>query len=124
MRHLKRLVIISLVLLLSTISLACQVGPTPKEKKTAKEIEVTEDEFKITPDRITVKKGETVTFKVKNDGTLFHTFTLEDLNKEVQVDSGDTEELNVAFDQTGTFKFICTVNAHAEKGMTGEVVVE
>lgn len=88
------------------------------------EVNITETEFKISPSNLQFKKGETAVLKIENAGNFPHVYKIEGLEKEVNLQPGENKELEVTFDQPGTYKVLCTVDAHADKGMVGEIVVE
>jgi len=90
----------------------------------ASPIDIKLSEFKITPSNITIQKGETINFKIENDGTTFHTYTIEGLDEEVRLQSGESNSFEVKFDKPGTYGVLCTVPGHADRGMIGEIKVE
>lgn len=95
------------------------------------------------PERISVKRGETVRFIVRNTGKLRHEMvlgTMEELGihaeqmrespemkhadpNQVSVEPGQTGELIWQFTRDGRFKFACLEPGHFEAGMIGEIVV-
>jgi uncharacterized cupredoxin-like copper-binding protein len=103
----------------------------------------TSDTMRYFPDHVTVKKGQTVRFQVRNAGQLPHEMvlgTMDDLKKHAALmkKNGDVdyEEPNVArvepgesgrivwqFTRAGEFYFGCLVPGHFEAGMIGTIVV-
>ena len=103
------------------------------------------DSMRFKPDRIRVKRGETVRFVAKNHGKLTHEMVLgtaEDLKEhaeemrthpemehsesetgEISVPPGKTGELVWRFTEAGTVPFACLEPGHYEAGMKGEIVV-
>lgn len=101
------------------------------------------DTMKFSPERINVKKGETIKFIVKNDGKIKHEMVLGSIKelKEhaemmrkmpemvhadenmVSVDSGKTGEMVWQFTKAGTFDFACLQPGHFEAGMKGKITV-
>ena len=65
--------------------------------------------------------GETVTLVLTSE-TQFHTFTVEALGIDIDVDGGTSETLTFIFDQPGTFQLICV--PHEALGMTGTITVK
>jgi plastocyanin len=97
---------------------------TPSEV-TQTEITVEGGEFKFTPSKITVKKGEKVKLTFKNTGKFPHDFVIADLSlatKRIQPGEEDTVEFTP--EKIGEFKIICGVGNHEEQGMTGTLTVE
>ena len=73
------------------------------------------------PGDITVKVGETVTLKLTSENE-FHSFTVDDLGIDVEVDAGTTEEITFTFSDAGTFELICI--PHESLGMVGKITVQ
>lgn len=102
---------------------------------------------------IRVKRGETITFVVKNTGQEDHELTVGDSamqsehrkmmaempgmdhsqmtghghvmhGNSVSVKPGETKSLTWHFTRAGEFEFACNFPGHAELGMTGKLVVE
>ena len=101
------------------------------------------DAMRFTPDRITVKQGETVRFVLKNDGKLLHEFVLgtrKELDEHAalmmkfpgmehdepymaHVPPGKTGEVVWTFNRAGEFDFACLIAGHYQAGMVGKVSV-
>lgn len=102
------------------------------------------DAMRFTPDKLSVRRGETIRFVVKNNGRLLHEMVLgtkEELAKHaelmkrfpdmehdepnmVHVKPGATGEMLWTFDKPGRFDFACLLPGHFDAGMFGTVVVE
>jgi uncharacterized cupredoxin-like copper-binding protein len=106
------------------------------------------DDLTFSPDSVDVRVGETVTFRVTNDGETDHDFTLgpEEVQIEhdeemaemgdmgdmghmaadpnaITVPSGETRDLTWHFTQEGTVLIGCHVPGHYAGGMKGEIHV-
>ena len=101
------------------------------------------DNMQFTPEKIAVKKGETVKFVVKNSGRIKHEMVLGSVKelKEhaammkkmpgmehaeenmVVVDPGKTGDIVWQFTQAGKFDFACLQPGHFEAGMKGKIAV-
>jgi uncharacterized cupredoxin-like copper-binding protein len=101
------------------------------------------DRMRFTPANMTVKQGETVRFRVKNNGKVLHEMVLgtmaqlkehADLMKKhpgmehdepymAHVAPGKTQTLVWQFTKHGEFYYGCLVPGHFEAGMLGKVVV-
>lgn len=101
------------------------------------------DTMRFAPSAITVKKGQTVRFVVKNQGQVKHEMVLgspAELKEHAQMmqkmpgmehadantvalDAGKTGELIWHFTQAGTVDFACLQPGHFEAGMRGAVTV-
>ena len=101
------------------------------------------DAMRFKPDSISVKRGETIRFIVKNTGNLEHEMVLgtivelkehaEKMRKSpemehddpntVSVEPGKTGELIWRFTKDGKVDFACLEPGHLEAGMVGKIVV-
>jgi uncharacterized cupredoxin-like copper-binding protein len=101
------------------------------------------DTMRFTPVELTVKRGETVKFVVRNNGKVKHEMvigTLEELKAHAEmmkkhpgmehdephmahVAPGKSETLVWQFTKTGTFYFGCLEPGHFEAGMVGQIRV-
>jgi uncharacterized cupredoxin-like copper-binding protein len=111
----------------------------------------TGNELVFNPSKVTVARGETVTFVITNDGDLMHDFVIGDEAAQdehaeemaatddemamegdeqgdanaVSVPSGETVELTWDFDgETDRLLYGCHEPGHYEAGMVGEVIVQ
>lgn len=103
-----------------------------------------DDTMRFTPDRISVKAGETIRFFVKNSGKLSHEMVLGTMSefKEhaemmrsmpgmkhvepnmITLAPGQRGGIVWQFDKAGEVDFACLVPGHMEAGMVGTVRVE
>ena len=102
-----------------------------------------DDRMRFVPDRVSVKRGETIRFVVHNAGKVKHELVLgtraelkahaalmrkfpgmehADPNQ-VPVEPGATGELVWQFTRAGTVDFACLQPGHFESGMVGKVAV-
>ena len=101
------------------------------------------DNMRYTPASITVRRGETVEFVVKNTGKLRHEFVLGDARElrehaalirryptmehddpnMAKLAPGGTADLIWKFTRAGTVEFACLVPGHYEAGMKGHIRV-
>ncbi|WNO05323.1 cupredoxin domain-containing protein [Rhodoferax mekongensis] len=101
------------------------------------------DNMRFTPDTLTVRRGETVRFVVKNSGKIKHEFNLgteKDLKEHYElmkkfpemehdepniasVEPGQTGEVIWQFTKAGTVNFACLHPGHFDAGMKGTVKV-
>lgn len=129
-------------------------GPVPKEQTpwgiagdagaASRTIEVTmTDDMRFAPDRIAVRRGETVRIVVHNAGAMFHEFVIGDprtLREHAalmrrfptmehdepymaHVNPGATEHIVWTFNRPGRFRFACLVAGHYDAGMIGTIEV-
>ncbi|WP_346730748.1 cupredoxin domain-containing protein [Ramlibacter paludis] len=118
-----------------------QEGDPAKVSRTVK-VGMT-DSMRFTPSSITVRRGETVKFVVRNEGQVLHEMVLgtaEALKEHAalmkkfpgmehadpnmaHVKPGSSGEIVWQFTQPGSFEFACLQPGHFEAGMIGKVVV-
>ena len=92
----------------------------PMDKVNEIVVELHDDYFN--PDVITLSNGETTKLLLKNVGNKEHTFTVEKLDIDVEVQPGKEKTITVKPEKTGTYELICRY--HLMEGMVGEVIVE
>jgi len=77
-------------------------------------------EYVYMPASLSFEEGETVTFALTSEEE-FHTFTVEDLGIDVEVDAGETVQYTFTFDSPGEYQLVCI--PHESLGMVGTIVV-
>ncbi|WP_414691130.1 cupredoxin domain-containing protein [Noviherbaspirillum sp.] len=101
------------------------------------------DDMRFAPDKIKIRRGETVRFIVTNKGQMLHEMVIgtpEELQEHAalmkkfpemehdephmaHVKAGTSEELVWNFNKPGQFQFACLVPGHFEAGMSGTISV-
>jgi uncharacterized cupredoxin-like copper-binding protein len=123
-------------------------GEPGNPKRSARVVMITmtekDDRMLFIPERIEVKRGEQIRFRLQNVGRLEHEFILastEDNLKHAaamkkhpdmeheepngrRVEPGKKDDLVWRFTKRGTFEYGCLIPGHREAGMTGTVVVK
>jgi uncharacterized cupredoxin-like copper-binding protein len=84
-------------------------------------VRVTGKEYKFTLSTKTVKHGS-VTFKFKNAGKLTHDFKIDGKKTKLIVKGKSAAPLTVSL-KKGSYKYLCTIPGHADKGMKGTLRV-
>jgi plastocyanin len=92
----------------------------PQENEKAIEVELNDDYFN--PKVITIPNGTTTKLKLKNKGKKEHTFTVEKLGIDAEVQPGKEMTISIKPQQPGTYELICRY--HFQEGMVGEVIVK
>lgn len=115
----------------------------PKKASRTVKVEMS-DKLRFTPASLTIKRGETVKFEVKNSGKLMHEMvlgTMQELKEHsammqkhptmehdepymAHVAPGKTETMVWQFSKAGEFYFGCLVPGHFEGGMIGKLSVK
>lgn len=97
-----------------------EVVTQPIESVNSIEVELNDDYFN--PKVITIPNGTTTTLILKNKGKKEHTFTVEKLEIDTEVQPGKEKSITVKPKQLGTFELICRY--HLQEGMVGKVIVK
>jgi plastocyanin len=92
----------------------------PIETEKAIEVELNDDYFN--PKDITIPNGTATTLILKNKGKKEHTFTVEKLGVDAEVQPGKEKTITVNPKQPGTYELICRY--HFQEGMVGKVIVK
>ena len=95
-----------------------EIQPMNEENEVV--VELNDDYFN--PDAITIPNGKPTTLVLQNTGGREHTFTVEKLGIDVEIQPGEEKSISVTPDKTGTYELICRY--HEKEGMVGEVIVE
>ncbi|WP_313799203.1 cupredoxin domain-containing protein [Cytobacillus sp.] len=96
------------------------VAVQPMETVKELEIELNDDYFN--PKDITIPNGTTTTLILKNNGKKEHTFTVEKLGIDAEIQPGKEKSITVKPKQPGTYELICRY--HFQEGMVGKVIVK
>jgi uncharacterized cupredoxin-like copper-binding protein/Cu/Ag efflux protein CusF len=101
------------------------------------------DTMRFSPEKITVKQGETIKFVIKNTGAVLHEFVIgtKKENEEhaalmlkfpnmehsepymAHVPPGKTGQIVWTFNQPGEFEFACLIAGHYQAGMRGSITL-
>jgi uncharacterized cupredoxin-like copper-binding protein len=97
----------------------------PPSGKPAETITVTETDFALEPESVTLDEPGTYSFEVVNQGQVAHALEIEGQGVEEEtetLDPGERATLTVDL-APGAYELYCPVGDHAERGMTGRVDV-
>src|SRR3974390_1970511 len=87
-------------------------------------VEITAKRFAFSPDKITLKKGQTVKLRIHSEDVT-HGFFLRPLKLDEEIPAGQTTEVTVTPQTAGTFTTICDHFCGANHGnMNMTIVVE
>jgi uncharacterized cupredoxin-like copper-binding protein len=78
------------------------------------------------PAGASIKKGETITFTMKNDGPIEHEMEVflpdgDALGEIGPTKSGETGTVTLTFDEAGTYRLVCGIDGHEEEGMVASI---
>ncbi len=121
------------------------VGKPGDSAKVVRTIDVTmDDNMRFTPSQISIVKGETVRFFIKNTGKIPHEMvigTLSELKEHAEMMRNMPDMKHVGsnavtlapgqrgglvwhFDKTGIVDFACLIPGHLEAGMAGKIEIQ
>ena len=89
-------------------------------RQKAMEVQLNDDYFN--PETITIPSGKTTTLILKNEGQKEHTFTVEKLGIDAEVQPGKEKTITLKPQNPGTYELICRY--HFNSGMVGKVIVK
>ncbi|MGG3564818.1 cupredoxin domain-containing protein [Neobacillus rhizosphaerae] len=116
------LTIILVVTAAGTHSVFAEFGVDTQSFESGKAMEVKLYDDAFNPKVITIPSGRTTTLKLKNEGKKKHTFTVEKLSIEEEVQPGQEKTITVNPKNAGTYELICRY--HFQEGMVGKVIVK
>jgi plastocyanin len=115
-------VLLSMILVMTTpFGVFAKVGNVTKPMDMEKAIEVELNDDYFNPKVITIPNGKTTTLILKNKGKKEHTFTVEKLGIDAEVQPGKEKTITVNPKTPGTYELICRY--HVKEGMVGKVIV-
>jgi plastocyanin len=115
------LAIVMVVSTLGSLGVFAESGVVTQPMDTAKAIEVELNDDFFNPKVITIPNGTTTTLILKNKGKKVHTFTVEKLGIDTEVQPGQETTITVQPKQPGTYDLVCRY--HFQQGMVGKVIV-
>ena len=77
--------------------------------------------YTFVPNEFIFEKGQNVIFEMTAE-TEYHTFTVDKLKIDEDINAGETKRFKFDFNETGTFELYCIV--HKASGMVGEIIVK
>ena len=117
------IVFLTMILVMATpgtLSVFAESGVVKKSMESTIEVKMKDNYFN--PNVITIPNGKTTTLILKNKGKKEHTFTIEKLRIDAEVQPGKEKTITVKPENLGTYELICRY--HFQEGMVGKVVVK
>jgi plastocyanin len=85
-------------------------------------VEVTSYDSYFEPKDVTIPADTDVTFILPNKGVTLHNFSIDELDIDVDIEPGATEE-TVINAPAGEYEYYCNVPGHKQAGMVGTLIV-
>lgn len=112
------------LLSLALMALMASTGVRSARADAMPVVEITAKRFAFSPDKITLKKGQTVKLRLHSED-VEHGFLLRSLKLDEEIPAGQTTEVVVTPETAGTFTTICDHFCGANHGnMNMTIVVE
>ncbi len=94
-----------------------------RSKTEVRIIEMTVESFAFVPSTVNIKKGESVTIRIKGVSGL-HSFGVPELGINVRIEEGQTVDVTIPTDTAGSFGFRCLIPCGSgHKSMVGTIVI-
>ncbi|MDP1420140.1 cupredoxin domain-containing protein [Peribacillus simplex] len=116
------LAMVVVVTILGSPGVFAESGVVTQPMETVKSIEVELNDDSFNPEVITIPNGTATKLILINKGKKEHTFTVEKLGIDAEVQPGKEKTITVQPKQPGTYELICRY--HFQEGMVGEVIVK
>jgi cytochrome c oxidase subunit 2 len=117
-------VVFSTALSCALLALMASTGIKRAHAAAVPVVEITAKRFAFSPDKITLKKGQTVKLRLHSEDVT-HGFFLRPLKLDEEIPAGETAEVVVTPQEAGTFTTICDHFCGANHGnMNMTIVVE
>ncbi len=101
-----------------------QITEGSDKSSMTKTFNITGGNFYFVPNKITVNKGDKVTFVMTNSGG-FHDLMIDELGvKTPMIKTGEAETATFTASKKGSFVYYCSVKGHHQKGMWGTLTVQ
>ena len=115
--------LILLAAIIVAVLLQLLSGIVPHTGREGNVISISQFSFGFDPDHIELKKGETVTLKIKSAGG-DHYFAIDQYGINVPVSPGKEVSINLTADKAGEFLYYDPLPGHNESGENGRLVVK
>jgi len=118
-------VLLAMIVVVTTpgpFSVFAKSGVLTQPIESVKVIRVKLNDDYFNPNVITIPIGKKTNLILKNQGKKEHTFTVEKLGIDVEIQSGKEKSITVEPEKPGTYELICRY--HYQKGMEGKVIVK
>jgi plastocyanin len=90
------------------------------------QVDVSLEEWAVTPGPLSINAGDTVTFNISNVGRFGHALEVSGNGIHGHSDTiggSSTTTMSVSFEFSGTYTILCPIPGHEQRGMVGEITV-
>lgn len=94
------------VTFISLFLLTLLAGPSQVQANNVRVVDITAKRFAFSPEKVTLKKGETVKLRLHSEDVT-HGFFLRPLKLDEEIPAGQTTEVTLTPQEVGTFTTIC-----------------
>jgi plastocyanin len=122
------LIILPLALLLAACGGTSDESDESASGNVLQTIQISEKEFSLNPNTVTLSQPGTYEFEVTNDGQITHALEIEESGEGAEAESGDigageSKTLRFTFSADGSYEMYCPIGNHKDEGMRGTIVV-
>jgi len=113
----------------TTATAAATSAPAAAAAVSVTAVEITDAKYEYNPSTLAFKTGDTqVKFENKAGNQRPHTFTIKnaagtEVFRSDRIQPGTSADLKINLAEAGTYKFLCVVQGHEDKGQTGTLTV-
>lgn len=118
---------VAAVLAVAAVAGLTACGGSGDSSGPATSVEVSLQEWSITPPEIPVPAGTRVELTIHNKGTMPHNLEIPGLDEKVQstmLTAGDSQTVSFTPKKKGTYEVLCAVAGHKDSGMVAKLIVE
>jgi PQQ system protein len=124
----RMLVILPLALLLAACGGSSDESDESASGDVLQTIRISETEFSLNPNTVTLSQPGTYEFEVTNDGQITHALEIEESGDGAEAETGDigageSKTLRFTFSGEGSYEMYCPIGNHKDEGMRGTIVV-
>jgi len=121
----KSVLALGLVLVMAAVLLTACGGGSKSGGAAGKTIDMKMTEFAFEPKEVTVKQGEAVTVNLVNQGSVAHSFEVDEFGaKSDSIPAGQSGKVTFTPNKTGEFTIYCFEPGHKDSGMTAKLIVQ
>jgi plastocyanin len=106
------------------LAVASACGGTEADAASASDEIKTGPGLIFSPDRLSIERDSDVRLTLSNPDPLVHTFTIDELDIDVELAPGEESEITLRVANSGQYQYYCAIPGHREAGQVGTLIVE